>query len=91
MVATLVLGLEDNARVRKHFSKQRLTLEQFLLSIIADNLQWMSWTKTKDARHNKNKPKSILVRLTEEDKNNDIVSFKSPEEYEEYMRKLRNG
>lgn len=87
LVATLVLGLEDNSRVRRHFSKQPLTLEQILLSIIADNLQFLSWTKTKDAQKKKNRPKSILNKLMGKDKpKDDLEVFDTPEEFEEFMR-----
>lgn len=89
-MATLVLGLSDNSRTRRHFSKQTLTLEQVLLAVIADNLQFISWSKTKDAQHNKNKPKSIVNKLiNKEETKEDLEKFETPEEFETYINTLR--
>mgnify|MGYP003294857480 CR=1 FL=1 len=68
----------------------KLTIEQMMMAIIADNLQFLSWTKTKDAKHGKYKQKSILKMLQGEyDKTkDDLISFKTVEEYEEYMKQF---
>lgn len=92
LVATLVLGLGDNSRVRRHFSKTKVTLEQILMAIMADNLQFIAWSKTKDAQHKKNKPKSILKKLIDlDEQKEELESFETPEEFEEYMRNIKNG
>ena len=93
LVATLVLGLNDNSRVRRHFSKTKVTLEQILMAIMADNLQFIAWSKTKDAQHKKNKPKSILKKLLDMDETpkEELEAFETPEEFEEYMRNIKNG
>lgn len=93
LVATLVLGLNDNSRVRRHYSEQKLTLEQSLMAMMVDSLNLLFWTKTKDAQKNRNKPKSVLEKLTEdaETTKDNLQVFESPEDFEEYMRNLRNG
>lgn len=93
LVATLVLGLNDNSRVRRHFSKENLTLEQYLLAMIADSLNFIAWSKTKDAQHKKNRPKSVVQKLTASGKTDkdDLELFETAEEFEEYMRSLRHG
>lgn len=89
LVATLVLGLGDNSRVRRYFSKTKVTLEQILMAIMADNLQFIAWSKTK---HKKNKPKSILKKLIDlDEQKEELESFETPEEFEEYMRNIKNG
>lgn len=89
MVATLILGLRDNSRVKMKLSNTKLTVEQMLLAIVADNLQYIAWTKTKDARKGRYKNKSILKTLQGEYQNgngkDDLMSFKTVEEFEEYM------
>jgi len=71
-------------------SGSKITLNQMLLSITADSLSFLSWTKTKDARHGKYKQKSILKTLMGEyDKGKDeLMSFDSIEAYEEHMKQF---
>lgn len=93
MVATLLIGLRDDSRVKMHFSKTRLTLDQALLAIAADNLAFLAWTKTKDAAKGKkfNRP-SLFENLMQEEKKkdkDDLMMFDSPEEYDEYVRQKR--
>jgi hypothetical protein len=92
-VATLLIGLRDDSRVKMHFSKTRLTLDQALLAIAADNLAFLAWTKTKDAAKGKkfNRP-SLFENLMQEEKKkdkDDLMMFDSPEEYDEYVRQKR--
>lgn len=89
-VAVLLLGLRDNSRVKMKLSGTKITIEQMLMAIIADNLQFLSWTKTKDAKHGRYKQKSILKTLQGEyDRpKDDLMTFKTIEEYEEYMKQF---
>ena len=68
----------------------KITIDQMMLAIIADNIKFLSWTKTKDAKHGKYKQKSILKALMGEydTKKDDLISFKTVEEYEEYMKQF---
>jgi len=90
LVATLVLGLNENSRVKKHFNKQEISIDQILLAIIADNVQFLAWSKTKDAMRKKNRPKSILKKLmgTEEIQKEELEVFNTIEEYEAYMKTI---
>lgn len=91
LVATLVLGLRNDSRIKLKISDSRLSLEEMLLALIADSLQYISWTKTKAAQKGKDRPKSILQKLVEkgQESNDDLMSFESPEEYEAYMSSVR--
>lgn len=68
-------------------SDTRLNTEQILLAMMADSLQFLAWSKTKDAKKGKYKNKSILKTLQGEYQKNkdDLQSFESPEEFERYM------
>lgn len=72
-------------------SESKITLDQMLYASILDGLNFLAWTKTKDASKGRNKPKSILTALTsgEEKKKDDLISFSTPEEWEEYMASIR--
>lgn len=93
LVATLLIGLRDDSRVKMHFSKTRLTLDQALLAIVADNLSFLAWSKTKDAAKGRkyDRPslfEKLIQEETKKDKD-DLMTFDSPEEYEEYVRQKR--
>lgn len=89
LVSTLFLGLPADSRTKRKLTGAKLTTEEMLLAAIFDQVQFLCWTKTKDAQHNRNRPKSLLKKLMgEEDNKEELMSFATPEEYEEYMRGL---
>lgn len=93
-MATLVLGLSDNSRTKRKIAGQKLTLEQMLMAAIVDNLQFISWTKTKAAQKGNNKPESVFNKLMGFDKKNtkdELMSFSSPEEFELWRRRKMKG
>lgn len=71
-------------------SNQKITLEQSLLAIIADNLQFLAWTKTKDAEKGYNRPESILdaLRHAGEKDDSEIVAFDDLESFELARQKI---
>lgn len=88
LVATLVLGLRDNSRVKMRISDTKLTLDQTLLAMIVDSVNFICWTYSEDARkgraYNKKSVLKILNGEYEEEKE-DLEVFTSIEEFEEYM------
>lgn len=87
-VATLLIGLRDDSRVKMHMSDSRLTLNQMMMAAILDELRFLSWTKTKHGkRYNQ---KRILKALQGEydTKKDELMSFKTVEEYERYMKRF---
>lgn len=47
LVATLVLGLNDNSRIKRKITGSKISLDQMLYALMVDNLQYLAWTKTK--------------------------------------------
>lgn len=66
-LARLVFGLSDNSRIKRKLSGQKIDLQTMLLAHIADSLAFIAWSKTKDAEHGRNRPQSILEKLTKEE------------------------
>lgn len=91
VVATLVLGLKSDSRIKMYYTKTKLTVDQILLAIVADNLQFLAWTKTKDAQKGRYTKKSILKILQGEyeKETDDLASFSTVEEYERYMNQFK--
>ena len=90
-MAVLSLGLGNDSRVKQHYAKSPLTLEQELLADIADSLRYICWTFSKDAHKGRPyKGKSLLKLLTEGDPKpkDELESFRTIEEYEAYMKQF---
>lgn len=84
LVAALCIGLSDDSRIKRKVSKRRLTMTETLLAAAVDHLAQLVYCKTKDARHGRNKPKSILEML-EHPKEKEIKNymvFKSVDAFE---------
>lgn len=87
--ATLAVGLRDNSRIKLKASGLKVDTNTLLLARIADSTTLNVYAKTKDAQHNRNKPKSLVEALTR-DENKDLRSFASGADFDEEWRRL-NG
>ena len=65
-----------------------LTIDQMLLAMIEDSLNGLIWGL--GGKKHARRPKSVLKMLTEPKKQkDDLMSFRSPEEYEAFMARKR--
>lgn len=88
LIATLAVGLPESSRIVRKYSKTKLTIEQMLLAMLVDGVNISIWQRggAKKSR----KPISIFKKLTEENKPKDeLMSFRTPEEFEEWMARKR--
>lgn len=51
------------------------------MAVIADDLNFIAWSKTKDAVNNINRPECIVDKLTNRDTQQDCVGFASGKEF----------
>ena len=91
LVATLCFGLRNESRVKMKLSGDRITLTQVLLARITDELSFQSWAKTKDGQKNRNRPESVLKKLIEEPKKDEVVSFMTAEDFDKAWEYIVNG
>lgn len=89
LAATLAVGLHDDSRIKMRASGNEVDSKTLLLARIADNTALNVYAKTQDAKHGRNRPKSIVAALLA-GKDNDIKSFNSGEEFEREWRRI-NG
>lgn len=90
-VAIFIKGLDIKSRLMRKITKIDYTIEQLLLGTIADNTSFLAWAKTKDAQKNKNRPESILKKITKKDnESNDIVSTATSKEFEMERQRILN-
>lgn len=88
--ACLAAGLRNDSRIKMKMIGARIDLKTHLLAAVFDKINWLCWTHTKDAQHNRNQPRSILEILTEEKKEKNEGAFDSPEAFENARRKALN-
>ena len=86
--AILAAGLSDDSRIKRKISGQKVKTEIMLLANIADSLQLLVWSKTKDGQHNRNRPKSIVEALVKEEEPSKYASFDSIEAYEAARKRI---
>lgn len=92
LIATLVVGLDDNARIKRKISKSKLTIDQSLLALIYDGINILIWQKSKDGAKGRNKPESIFKKLMGLDKpqKDELMSFNTSDEFDKwYESKMR--
>ena len=90
-IATLAIGLKPDSRIKLKASGLKFSIETLLLAHIADNTAINVYAKTKDARHGRNKPRSMLEVLNEENNpGNHAMRFNSGKDFMKKWREL-NG
>lgn len=88
-IATLAAGLGFDSRTRMKMDGRNYGNKELLLSLIFDKVNWLCWTKTKDAEHKKNMPESLYAILTGTNKQKDeVTSFTTAEEFEKRRKEL---
>ena len=89
LIATLAVGLPDTSRVMQKYSKVSLTIDQMLLALIEDSLNGLIWGL--GGKKSAKRPKSILKTLLDKDKKqkDELMSFRTPEEYEAWMARKK--
>jgi len=90
-VATLSAGLRENSRIKLLAAGSPVSLEVMLLAMIADRVELFKYGFSEDAKHRRNMPKSILEAITGEPnkKSNKAVGFRTPEEFEAALARIR--
>lgn len=91
MATTLPAG----SRTMRALSGLRFSFDQLLLAAILDQARVANWMRTKDAKHKRNFPRSILEALMNpeekaEDKD-EIQTFSSGAEFDRRLAELRGA
>lgn len=89
-IATLAIGLRNDSRIKKKANGLRVDMNTLLLARIADNTAINVYLKTKDAKHGRNKPKSITEALTK-NPNAELKKFRSGEDFLKEWRRIHGN
>lgn len=85
-VAVFSYGLGDESRIKKKLSGQQVSMQTQLMASIADSLNLLLWTRSKEGTE---KPKSILAAFMSDHEVQE--GFDSPEEFEQRRKELIGG
>jgi len=84
-LAVLACGLRENSRIMMKMRGDSYSMDTLLLASIVDRLSFIAWTKTEDAKKNRNRPKMMVDALLNPGKADgkaDYAHFASGEEFE---------
>lgn len=85
-MASFVLGLRDDSRLKMKLQNRKLSTENYLLAGIFDRLSLLVWSKTKDAMKGRNRPKLLLDLL--EKKSSEFNKYYSSEDFEKERKNI---
>lgn len=90
LVAVFSYGLREDARIWKKLTEVRNIDREIQVNIL-DNLNWLVWAQTEDGAYNRNKPESLYKKLfgKESDKQSEVESYTSPEEFKKAWERIR--
>ena len=92
LVATFLIGLPNDSRVKMALSGQKISMETAILARIADDIAFIAWANSKDGQKNRNRPKSILQTLLGNDKKPvEYEGFKTAAEFEKRWKEITGG
>lgn len=95
LASILAAGLRDDSRIKTILSGQGVSTETLLQAAMVDALNLLVWSKTKEAQKGRNRPASIVEKLTTKKPESEIVGFDTVEAFnaarEELIRRANNG
>jgi hypothetical protein len=87
-VATLAVGLRNDSRIKMKLGGTRIPYEEMLLTRIYDVMNFIAWTKTKDATKGKGRPKSLYDLIMNPKTEEKEIVFDSADEFESARRRM---
>lgn len=79
--AIFACGLKNDSRIKMKIAGMKYSLETLMLASMVDRLSLLVWAKTQDGPKGLNRPESIMEKLLQNEKEKDIVSFDSGEDF----------
>lgn len=89
--AILASGLPDDSRIKRKINGQNASMKTQLMALILDGVNWLVWSKTKDAERGRNAPDSYFEVIMGTSKKHGTIGFTSAEEFEAARAKIIGG
>ncbi len=86
--AILAGGFREDSRIMQKLSDQRVSTDTLLKAAAVDALNLLVWMKTKDGQKNRNRPESIVEKLTAAELPSELRAFDTAEEFEKARKEI---
>lgn len=92
-IAILASGLPVDSRIMRKFSKSKVSLTEQLLAALLDDFNMYIYSMSKDSKHGRNKPKSIVEMLAhiEEIESKKPKAFMTTDDFEKAKARILGG
>lgn len=80
-VAIFVCGLKEDSRTKLIYNNQKVSFEKYMMASMVDSLNFLAWSKTKDASKGRNQPKRFVDILLGKKEKDDLQKFQSGEDF----------
>lgn len=91
-VAALAFGLREDSRIKMKMTGTKVTVDTYLLAVIADSVNFIRWSKTQAALDHPNKPPARflndLLGIPQQGDGETCKGFRTAEEFESAYRKI---
>lgn len=92
MVGIFACGLRPDSRIGMRISNSKLTTDQTILALIADNTRALAWLNSADGAKGVNRPKSLIAALLDgQTEERDIETFESGQDFDDEWRRRTEG
>lgn len=92
MVGIFACGLRPDSRIGMRISNSKLTTDQTILALIADNTRALAWLNSADGAKGVNRPKSLIAALLDgQTEERDIETFESGQDFDDEWRRQTGG
>lgn len=93
MVGIFACGLRTDSRISMAISETKLTTDQTLLALIADNTRMLVWLNSSDGAKGINRPKLLTDALIGERDTQEraIETFENGQDFDDEWRRLTGG
>ena len=90
-IAVYACGLGKDSRIVKKISDTTVSYSEVIQAVIVDRLNWLCWSKTKDAKNGWNRPESLAKRLMDPPKKEILQGSPTKEAFLEWRQKFIEG
>lgn len=87
-VAIFAVGLRESSRIKMKLAGLKVDVQTILQAATVDRLSTLVWQQSADGQKNKNRPKSILETMLNQETESEISTFTTGEEFEEERKRI---
>lgn len=94
LAAIFAVGLRDDSRIKMKMNGARVPLDTLISAMISDKIGHLIWMMSEDGQNGKNQPSrltNILIGIEPEQRESDVLTFESPEAFEEAKKRIIEG